>query len=305
LDREVPKWRGRNPEDPADFFIYYSDSVEFITKGNLFDGKIHKRIGFMMMAPRKTKVVLLVMLVLLVSLFPFTTAFPSSLVGLVLKYHVNDDIKGEWDEQFEILQVDSEQSASVVFIGFSSTGENDLPGSLLLNSSSWEVFDANGTTLNLLVQPPLWVDTSAWRIGETVPLPTYLGRYHLSSAYVTLGFGTFLCWRIHSVAWFSVDDDYQQCSENWFFHHSEGILMKYTYEILASQHAIYSYRFTRELIESNLQNYGILSVQNQTHLLILGLGLVIMPIIVFLAAGFIYRYFRSNRLRQKHQTASI
>ncbi|MHA2406271.1 MAG: hypothetical protein ACXACH_05925, partial [Candidatus Hermodarchaeia archaeon] len=140
---------------------------------------------------------------------------------------------------------------------------------------------------------------------ETVSLPTYPGRYHLSSESVSLVFGTFLCWRAHSLAWFSVDDDYQQCSENWFFHPTEGILIKYTYEILASQHGIYSYRFTRELTESNFQNYGVLSVQDQTRLLIQSLSLVIIPFIILLAAGFIYRYFRSNCLRQTSQGASV
>ncbi|MFW9934817.1 MAG: hypothetical protein ACFFDU_04695, partial [Candidatus Thorarchaeota archaeon] len=177
----------------------------------------------------KKKIVLLMLLVLLVFFFPFTTTTQSFPTGLILKYHVDDDIEGEWNEQFEILQAASEQDDSVFLIAFSSTGENTWQGSLLLNSSTWEVSDVNGTALDVFLQPPLWVDTSTWRIGDTVHLPTYLGSYHLSSEYVSLGFGTFLCWRVHSITWFSIDDDYQQCSENWFFHHTAGILIKYTY----------------------------------------------------------------------------
>lgn len=258
-----------------------------------------------MIAQGKKTVVPLVFIVLMGCFFPFATAFPSFPIGLILKYHVDDDIRGEWDEQFEIVKIASEQGDSVFHIEFSSTGETALQGSLLLNSSSWELIDANGTVFDQPLQPPLWVDTSSWHLGETVALPTYSGRYHLSSEYVSLAFGTFLCWQVHSIAWFSVDDDYQQCSENWFFHPTEGILFKYTYELLASQHAIYSYRFSRELTECNLQNYGVLSLQDQTRLLIQSLGLVVIPFIILLGAGFLHRYFRRNRRRQNSQGVSV
>ena len=238
----------------------------------------------------------LVLLLLMVFLIPFTTAFPSFPIGLILRYHVNGDIEGEWDEQFEILEVVSTQGDSVFLVEFSSTGENVLQGAIFLNSTSWEVIASNGTILDQPLQPPLWIETSSWNLGETVSLPTYNGRYYLSSEYVSLVFGTFLCWRVHSIAWFSVDDDFQQCSENWFFHFTTGILMKYTYELLASQHAIYSNRLTRELTESNIQNYGILSLQDQTCLLIQSLGLFILPFIILVGAGFTYRYFRRTRL---------
>lgn len=257
-----------------------------------------------MKALEKKRVVTIPFFVLLVLLLPYTTAFGSFPVGLILKYCVNDDIAGEWTEQYEIIQTASMIGDSIFLIEVSSSGTNTLHGSMFLNSSSWEFIDANETALDILLQPPLWVDTSEWQMGETVSLPTYSGSYHLSSEYVTLRLGIFLCWRVHSIAWFSVDDDFQQCSENWFFHHTGGILLKYTYELLASQHTIYSYRFTRELTESNFQSYGVLSLQDQTFLVIQNLGLFIIPFLIFLGAAFMYRYLRSIRFRQTSRTAS-
>jgi hypothetical protein len=252
----------------------------------------------------KKRVVPLAFFMLLVLLLPYTTAYRTFPVGLILNYSVNDDIEGEWTEQYKITQAASVQGDSIFLIEVSSSSTNTLQGSMLLNSSSWELIDTNGTALDVLLQPPLWVETSDWHIGETVSLPTYSGSYHLSSEYVTLRFGIFPCWRVHSIAWFSIDDDYQQCSENWFFHHTSGILLKYTYELIASQHAIYSYRFSRELTESNFQSYGVLSLQDQTFLMIQNLGLVIIPFTIFLSAALIYRYFRSIRFRQTARTVS-
>lgn len=254
---------------------------------------------------RRTRIVPFVLLVLLVLITSSTSTVKPSSVGLILKYRVNDDIAGEWDEQFEILEAVSEQDNSVFLIEVSSTGENVSQGSLLLDTSSWELFDVNGTGLDQPLQPPLWVDTSTWRVGDTVHLPTYSGIFHLSSEFVSLAFGTFHCWRVHSVAWFSIDDDYQISSENWFFLYAQGILIKHTFEILASQHAIYSYKLTRELIESNFQNYGILSLQDQTLLFIQNLELVIFSFLTLLGAVFIYRYLRRSRFRQIPRVTSV
>ncbi|MFX1576947.1 MAG: hypothetical protein ACFFCF_07215 [Promethearchaeota archaeon] len=216
-------------------------------------------------------------------------------VGLILKYHISDDFQGDWDEQFTILEEAPECGQSILFIEFSSTLENSLHGHLYLNTSSWNLIHVDGTVADSPLQPPLWVDTSTWHIGDTIHLPTYSGTYLVSSEYVSLSFGTFLCWRIQSVAWFSIDDDYQQCTQNWYFHYSEGILIKYTYELLPSQHAIYSHKSTRELSTTNFLQYGILSVEEQIQLSTQTLGFSVVLLIILLGSIFLYQYHRQSR----------
>jgi hypothetical protein len=232
-------------------------------------------------------------------LLPLSKAYASFPIGLVLKYHVTDDLQGEWDEQFTIHQVIPVQEESLFLIEFSSTNENHIEGMMLLNRSTWHFTLANGTVIERPLQPPFLVNTSNWQLGKPTALPTYTGSFLLSSSYLSLEFGTYLCWRIQSIAWISIDDDYQQCNENWYYHYAEGVLLKYTYEILASQHAIFTYRIRRELTGGNFQTFGIFSIEDLVTSVLCWLGTGLVVLLLFLGVVFALRLHRTKRFNIK------
>lgn len=216
-------------------------------------------------------------------------AFP---IGLSLTYHITADTIGEWDEHFEILRWVSELDESTILIRFSSTtSDNALPNLLYVDVSTWMRLDENGSMIDQVIQPPLWVDTTEWHLGTTVQVPSYSGEYPLSSVQTSGIFGSFMCWQVSSFVWPSVDDDYQITKENWYFHQSHGVLIKYTRELIASQHAIYTHRYTKELTSSNLRQFGILSIEESSLRLLLILGLLLLVLIpIIISSTLLFRY---------------
>ncbi|MFX1509218.1 MAG: hypothetical protein ACFFBR_02835 [Promethearchaeota archaeon] len=255
--------------------------------------------GFTMRILRKKRIRFVLFVILLSFLISIPTRLASLPTGLFLNYHVTDDLQGEWDEQFTIQSATSVQRNSLFLINISSTNEDILQGEMFLNSSTWRIILLNGTLLERPLQPPLWVNTSRWHHGHSVAFSPYTGNYPLTSSYISLEFGTFLCWRVQSVAWFSIDDDFQQCSENWYFHYTEGILLKYTYELLASQHAIYTYRVTRELTASNFHTLGILSLEEQNYTTLFWLGLGVLLLVILFGITFVFRHRHTKRFNTK------
>ncbi len=245
------------------------------------------------------RLIFVMIVMLVVPFFPCYKAFSSFPDGLVLKYHVTDDLQGEWDEQFTIHEVSPLQGESFFLLDISSTNGNLPQGTMLLNRSTWQFTLLNGTMLESPLQPPLLVNTSTWQLGKTITLPTYTGSYTLSLSHVSLDFGTFPCWQIQSIVWISIDDDYQQCNENWYYHNSEGILLKYTYELLASQHTIYTYRITRELTASNFQIFGIISMEDFSNMVLIWLGIGLVVLSFLLGVVFVLRHCRIRRFNTK------
>ncbi len=235
-------------------------------------------------------------LVLSFCIFP-TKATPTSFpIGLQLVYHIIDDSRGIWNERFEILRWAPEVSDTTLIINFSFTNEVSAQSCLCnVDISTWTWVYPNISATTRFFQGPLWVNLSGWYPGETVSFPPSSNEFYLSSVYASVSLGTFSCWQARSVAWFSIDDDYQLSSENWYFHHSQGLLVRYTSELLASQHGIYTHRYTRELVTSNLDQFGILSIEVQSQLLLQGFGLILPGVFVIVLVGaLVFKKYRHD-----------
>jgi len=272
--------------------------LELATNYRLYITATQEISGFTMKVLAKRLLVILWFSFLLANLFPLKGTPEPLPIGFLLTYQIIDDINGGWREQYEILDWAPELGESVLFVDFASTKEDAPQGTFGVDVSSWALLYTNGTLTDQLIQPPLWIDPSDWHEGNIVNIPTYNGEYCVSSEFVSGSFGTFLCWRINTIAWLSVDDDYQRSNENWYFHYSLGVLVKYTCELLASQHAVYTFRVSKELLASNFSHFGILSFEEQSVQLLQSLELMVallLPIVI--GSVLLYRYYRTIRHR--------
>ena len=208
-------------------------------------------------------------------------------IGLELTFHVSDDSAGQWNEQFRVLQWASEFHGDVLEIHHSSTLDNEST-LLFVDISTWTLILSNGSTTEF---PVLWANVSDWSYRETINLPHSTDQFHLSLELTSILMGTFFSWHARSVVWFSVDDDYQLSSENWYFHHTQGVLLKQSSEILASQHGIFTHRFIRELIASNLDQFGLLSVEKHFHMVIQGSVVVLLIVIVIIVGVSVFKKY--------------
>jgi hypothetical protein len=288
---------GKKTWRPGNFFRVRG--FEIFCKSKLFACQSHSLMCFTMKSQRKRLITFLCLSVLPFILFPVKAAEPLFPIGLELTYQITDEVYNNWTEQYEILRWAPELGTSVLTINFSSTKGLPQQNYLFVDISSWMLLYSNGSEIGQYLQPPLWVNTSLWQIGNTVQVPTYAGTHYLSQELYTTVFGTYPCWQAYSVAWFSIDDDYQLFSEHWYFHHSYGLLIKYTNELLASQHAIHTYRFTHELITSNLYHYGISSIEEQAQILFQSLGLAVALFLPILLVGrlVVYYFYHTRKHR--------
>ncbi|MFW9830996.1 MAG: hypothetical protein ACFFD8_04415 [Candidatus Thorarchaeota archaeon] len=228
------------------------------------------------------------------SLPPIQLASSSFPLGLVLTYRLMENGYDEWVEKYEILHWAPELGESVLVLNFTSTQGIEQSTVFYVDISTWALLSNNGSSNDQLVPPTLWVDFSHWRLGDVIQIPPYLGEYHVSSNLAQLSLGTFPCWQASSIAWLSLDDDYQQVEENWFFHQFSGILIKHTITRLPSQHIIYTSTYVRELVSSNLHAFGILTNEQLTQLMLQKLGGLLIGFILVL----IVSLFLVNRKQQ-------
>ncbi len=277
-------------------FFGFLKKWHFSSKDKLFGLQFHTTNGFTMKSQCKTIILFLCLPILPCFFFPVKSASTPFPVDLILTYHITDDAFNAWNERYEIIRWAPELGESVLIVNFSSTEEYSTHQLLSVDISTWNILLSNGSATDQVLQPPLWVDTSLWHLGDTIQVPTYSGEFHLSSEYTHVSSGTYLCWLASSVAWLSIDDDYQLSREIWHFHHSQGILIKHTSELLASQHAIYTYKFTRELTTNNLGRLGIFSVEEQSQQVLQTIGLTILLLVPFvLGSAFGYGCYRKSK----------
>lgn len=187
-------------------------------------------------------------------------------IGLTLEYHITHGAYEEWNEQFVIQRWASEDDEDILLVDYYSNKPGTSNGSMYLNINTWNIFFENGSQTSSQLPLPLWINTQSWYNRVTVQIPTISGEYYVSSEHIHLSTGTYSCWRAHSNVFQSLDDDYALTEETWYFQNTYGVLLKHTSELKASQHAIYTYKFTRELIAHNLHIYGIFA-EEQTSLI--------------------------------------
>lgn len=237
---------------------------------------------------------------LMVSLFCLPTlrsnpsAFP---IGLYINYHVDRGVDGQWREEYRVLRWVEDLGESVLLIQFNSTQEEALDAVYYVDISTWDILFENGSLTNFLLQPPLWIDPGQWQEGHTGKVPTYATSYFLSKGRIQLLLGTYQCWQASLVAWYPLDDDYQVNDERWFFDLTYGVLYKHTTSILASQQIIHSSTFTRELVSSNLNVYGIISDEQRNMIIINNfLILIVISITTLVIAAFLmHRYYQHQK----------
>ncbi len=214
-------------------------------------------------------------------------------IGLTLEYHVTHGAYEDWDEQYTIQRWALEHGEHVLLVDFYSNRTDTLNETIYLDINTWNTLFENGSQTGSQLQPPLWINTQSWFNRVTVQIPTIPGEYYVSSEHLRLSSGTYSCWQVHSIAFLSLDDDYALTEETWYFQNTHGVLLKHTSELKASQHAIYTYKFTRELIDHNMHIYGIFT-EDQARFIgsLMGFSLLVIIPTILVTILILIRYNR-------------
>lgn len=214
-----------------------------------------------------------------------TEEFP---IGLALTYAATweDD---SWVERYDVMRWATEVGEHIVQIDITTyTGTTTLQDHILVNISTWNCVNGDGTPSIDVVSPPLWLNTSDW----IEYIPTYIPpsnlEYGLRKGVPSeIPAGTYFSW-VASYHWsdLSTNDPWTSITDRLYFEEDSGTLIKWSYSRFDSDSYTTETK-TLTLTSGNLRAFGVLSIPEQALPGVL-LGVLILLSIIMVSCA-VYR----------------